>query len=78
LDSRVKSIVLALSPPDGSVERNEIERSASLSLQLWSLPDSEKIERIRDAKLHILLNLNGYTAGARNDLVYAGLAPVQV
>lgn len=75
---RIESVVLALSPPDDSIERDEIERSSSSTLQLWSLPDGEKLQRIRDAKLHVLLNLNGYTAGARNDLVFAGLASVQV
>ena len=46
---------------------------------LRSLSDSRAIQAVRDLKLHVLLDLNGYTRGERPALVNAagGLAPIQ-
>ncbi|KAH9825337.1 UDP-N-acetylglucosaminyltransferase [Melampsora americana] len=65
---------------DGSTYRKKIERdvgkSGFVDVSGW---ETERIvRRIVDDKIHILINLNGYTKGARNEIFAARPCPVQM
>ncbi|EGG05815.1 family 41 glycosyltransferase, partial [Melampsora larici-populina 98AG31] len=70
----------ATTASDGSTYRKKIERdvggSGFIDVSGW---DTEKIvRRIVDDRIHILINLNGYTKGARNEIFAARPCPVQM
>ncbi len=67
----------ALSPSDGSEWRQRIEREAEhfLDVSAWSTQDIAR--RISADGVHVGINLNGYTKGARNEVFALLPAPVQ-
>jgi protein O-GlcNAc transferase len=67
----------ALSPPDGSEWRARIESEAEhfLDCSAWSSGDVAR--KISADNIHVAVNLNGYTKGARNEIFALRPAPVQ-
>ncbi|KAK4033322.1 glycosyltransferase [Parachaetomium inaequale] len=75
---RVKAFCYATTASDRSIHRQQIEREAPefRDVSTWS-PD-KLVEQIVKDKIHILVNLNGYTRGARNEVFAARPAPIQM
>ena len=67
----------ALSPDDGSEWRARISSEAEhfVDASAWSAADTAR--RISGDCIHVLLNLNGYTKGAKNEIFALEPAPVQ-
>lgn len=75
---RVKAFCYATTASDRSIHRQQIENEAPVfhDVSTWS-PD-RLVEQIVKDKIHILVNLNGYTRGARNEIFAARPAPIQM
>ncbi|KAK9815277.1 hypothetical protein WJX72_000982 [[Myrmecia] bisecta] len=75
--SRVEVFCYALSPSDGSEWRQRIEAEAEhfMDVSAWAVGDIA--HRISADRIHIAINLNGYTKGARNEIFALEPAPVQ-
>ncbi|KAJ4314612.1 hypothetical protein N0V84_008786 [Fusarium piperis] len=71
-------IVRLVEPSDRSVHRQQIEREAPVFRDVSSWPADKLVEQIVRDEIHILVNLNGYTRGARNEIFAARPAPVQM
>ncbi|XP_047496022.1 UDP-N-acetylglucosamine--peptide N-acetylglucosaminyltransferase 110 kDa subunit-like isoform X4 [Penaeus chinensis] len=77
--SRVEIFCYALSPDDGTTFRSKITREAEHFIDLSQIPCNGKAaDRINQDGIHILVNMNGYTKGARNEIFALRPAPVQV
>ncbi|MCJ1479047.1 hypothetical protein MMC13_007731 [Lambiella insularis] len=76
--ARVKAFCYATTASDNSVHREQIEREAPVfyDASAWSI--DRLVKRIVDDEIHILINLNGYTRGARNEVFAARPAPIQM
>lgn len=76
--SRIEVFCYSLSPNDGSEWRFRIENEAEhfLDVSQWTAVDIAR--RISQDGIHIAVNLNGYTKGARNEVFAMRPAPVQV
>ncbi|KAL1998206.1 hypothetical protein VTN02DRAFT_6654 [Thermoascus thermophilus] len=76
--SRVKAYCYATTPSDNSVHRRQIEREAPVfyDASTWSV--DRLVEQIVKDGIHILVNLNGYTRGARNEVFAARPAPIHM
>ncbi|KAJ2765565.1 hypothetical protein IWQ57_004728, partial [Coemansia nantahalensis] len=68
----------ATTPPDGTEHRQKIEREADVFLNCAAWSTQRIVEQIVHDKIHVLVNLNGYTKGARNEIFAARPAPVLV
>ncbi|KAI6035688.1 glycosyl transferase family 41-domain-containing protein [Pisolithus marmoratus] len=69
----------ATSPSDGSLHRQYYERQTAFrftDVSTWSV--SAIVDRIIQDQIHILVNLGGYTKGARNEVFAARPCPVQI
>jgi len=69
----------SLSPSDQSQYRHTIERGADYFVDMnnWSIKDI--VERIALIdKIHVLVNLNGYTKGGKNEIFAARPCPIQI
>lgn len=69
----------ATSPSDGSLHRQHYERQTAFrftDVSSWSA--SAIVDRIVQDQIHILVNLGGYTKGARNEVFAARPCPVQI
>ncbi|CAO1597912.1 hypothetical protein XANCAGTX0491_001701 [Xanthoria calcicola] len=75
---RVKATCYATTASDGSVHRQKIEREAPIFHDASSWPIDRLINQIVADEIHILINLNGYTRGAKNEVFAARPAPVQM
>ena len=64
--------------PSPHPERRHIEADAEHVIDISDLSSERQRSIILDLDLHVVLNLNGFTAGARNDLIASGLAAAQV
>lgn len=75
--TQVEVFCYALSPSDGSEWRLRIEAEAEhfLDASAWSVADIAR--RISADGIHVAVNLNGYTKGARNEIFALRPAPVQ-
>lgn len=77
---RFEVFCYSLSPDDGSFWRrkivSEMEPGHFIDLSAFSHVDAAK--RIAADIIHILVNLNGYTKGARNEIFALKPAPIQV
>ncbi|XP_040159287.1 UDP-N-acetylglucosamine--peptide N-acetylglucosaminyltransferase 110 kDa subunit isoform X1 [Anopheles arabiensis] len=77
--NRVEIFCYALSPDDGTTFRGKISREAEHFIDLSQTPCNGKAaDRIHADGIHILVNMNGYTKGARNEIFALRPAPVQV
>lgn len=67
----------ATTPSDNSPYRQKIEREAEHFLDVSSWSNQQVVDRIIADGIHVLVNLNGYTKGARNEIFAARPCPVQ-
>ncbi|KAF8471851.1 glycosyl transferase family 41-domain-containing protein [Kalaharituber pfeilii] len=76
--SRVRAHCYATTPSDNSPHRLQIEREAPrfYDASCWG-PDRLINQIIKDG-IHILVNLNGFTRGAKNEIFAARPAPIQM
>ncbi|KAI9598712.1 glycosyl transferase family 41-domain-containing protein [Syncephalis fuscata] len=77
---RSQCVVLcyATTPADGSPYRTKIERESDTFLDVSTWTTQAIVERIVADGIHVLINLNGYTKGARNEIFAARPCPVQL
>lgn len=76
--SRVKAFCYATTAGDNSVHRQQIEREAPVFYDASSWSIDRLVNQIVADSVHILINLNGYTRGARNEVFAARPAPIQM
>ena len=76
--SRVKAFCYATTASDGSVHRQQIEREAPVFNDASSWSIDRIVNQVVADGIHILINLNGYTRGARNEVFAARPAPIQM
>ncbi|KAJ1730831.1 hypothetical protein LPJ61_002818 [Coemansia biformis] len=68
----------ATTPSDGTEHRQKIEGESDVFLNCAAWSTQRIVEQIVYDKIHVLVNLNGYTKGARNEIFAARPAPVLV
>ena len=76
--SRVKAFCYATTASDGSVHRQQIERESPVFYDASSWSVDRIVNQVVADSIHILINLNGYTRGARNEVFAARPAPIQM
>jgi len=76
--NRVKAYCYATTASDGSVHRQQIEKEAPVFYDANSWSAERLVNQIINDGIHILINLNGYTRGARNEVFAARPAPIQM
>ncbi|KAI0016748.1 glycosyl transferase family 41-domain-containing protein [Xylariomycetidae sp. FL0641] len=76
--SRAKAFCYATTGSDKSIHRQQIEREAPVFRDVSSWSSEKLVEQIVADEIHILVNLNGYTRGARNEVFAARPAPIQM
>lgn len=76
--SKAKAFCYATTASDHSIHREQIEREAPVFHDASSWPPDRLVQQIVDDEIHILVNLNGYTRGARNEVFAARPAPIQM
>lgn len=76
--NKVKAYCYATTASDKSVHRFQIEHEAPVfhDASAWSV--DRLVQQIVDDGIHILINLNGYTRGARNEVFAARPAPIHM
>ncbi|KNG81002.1 UDP-N-acetylglucosaminyltransferase [Aspergillus nomiae NRRL 13137] len=76
--SRVKAYCYATTASDKSIHRQQIEKEAPVfhDASGWSV--DRLVKQIVADGIHILINLNGYTRGARNEVFAARPAPIHM
>ena len=75
--ARLEAFCYALTPPDGSEWRAKIEAEAEHFVDASSWAADAVAARLAADGIHIAVNLNGYTKGARNEIFPLRPAPVQ-
>lgn len=76
--ARVKAFCYATTESDRSPYRQQIEREAPVFRDASGWAVDRLVDQIVQDEIHILVNLNGYTRGARNEVFAARPAPVQM
>ncbi|KAH8927877.1 glycosyltransferase family 41 protein [Atractiella rhizophila] len=76
--SRFNVFCYATTPSDNSPYRIKIEREVPRFLDVSTWSTDQIVNRIAQDGIHILINLNGYTKGARNEVFAARPAPLQM
>ena len=76
--SRVRAICYATTASDGSTHRQQIEREAPSFYDCSTWTIERLVNQVVSDGVHILVNLNGYTRGAKNEVFAARPAPVQM
>ncbi|XP_015125871.1 UDP-N-acetylglucosamine--peptide N-acetylglucosaminyltransferase 110 kDa subunit isoform X1 [Diachasma alloeum] len=77
--NNVEIFCYALSTDDGTNFRSKIARESEHFIDLSQTPCNGKAaDRINNDGIHILVNMNGYTKGARNEIFALRPAPIQV
>lgn len=76
--SKVKAYCYATTASDQSIHRHQIEKEAPVfhDASAWSV--DRLVRQIVADGIHILINLNGYTRGARNEVFAARPAPIHM
>nr|XP_010905160.1 LOW QUALITY PROTEIN: probable UDP-N-acetylglucosamine--peptide N-acetylglucosaminyltransferase SEC [Elaeis guineensis] len=74
----VEVFCYALSPNDGTEWRQRIQSEAEHFVDVSSMSSDMIARVINEDKIQILINLNGYTKGARNEIFAMQPAPIQV
>jgi predicted O-linked N-acetylglucosamine transferase (SPINDLY family) len=74
----VQAICYATTASDGSVHRQQIEREAPEFHDASSWSVERLVNQVVKDNVHILVNLNGYTRGARNEVFAARPAPIHM
>ncbi|KAI9315670.1 glycosyl transferase family 41-domain-containing protein [Dichotomocladium elegans] len=75
--SKFEVFCYATTASDNSVYRQKIDREAEHFIDVSTWSNQQIVERIVADKIHVLVNLNGYTKGARNEIFAARPSPVQ-
>jgi tetratricopeptide (TPR) repeat protein len=75
---RAKAFCYATTASDDSVHRQQIEREAPVFRDVSKWGSDRIVDQIIADGIHILVNLNGYTRGARNEVFAARPAPIQM
>ncbi|CAI4229118.1 unnamed protein product [Auanema sp. JU1783] len=76
---KVEVYCYALSPHDGTNFRQKLINESEHFIDLSAITCNGKAaERIHQDGIHILINMNGYTKGARNEIFALKPAPIQV
>jgi predicted O-linked N-acetylglucosamine transferase (SPINDLY family) len=76
--NRVKAFCYATTPSDNSPHRRQIERESPVFRDASSWSVDRLVGQIVKDGIHILVNLNGYTRGARNEVFAARPAPIHM
>ncbi|KAK4191664.1 glycosyl transferase family 41-domain-containing protein [Podospora australis] len=76
--NRVRAYCYATTASDKSIHRAQIEREAPVFRDVSTWPSDKLVDQIVADGIHILVNLNGYTRGARNEIFAARPAPIQM
>ncbi|ORY72723.1 hypothetical protein BCR35DRAFT_307496 [Leucosporidium creatinivorum] len=76
--SKYNVFVYATSPSDKSPYRQKIEAEAQHFVDVSAASTQQIVDRVVHDEIHILINLSGYTKGARNEVFAARPAPVQM
>jgi hypothetical protein len=76
--TRAKAFCYATTASDNSTHRQQIEREAPVFHDVSSWPPDRLVQQIVQDEIHILVNLNGYTRGAKNEVFAARPAPIQM
>ncbi|KAL4967925.1 UDP-N-acetylglucosaminyltransferase [Aspergillus stella-maris] len=76
--TKVKAYCYATTASDKSIHRQQIEREAPVFHDASSWPVERLVRQIVEDGIHILINLNGYTRGARNEVFAARPAPIHM
>lgn len=75
---RVNAVCYATTASDGSVHRHQIEQEAPIFHDASSWSIDRLVNQIVEDEIHVLVNLNGYTRGAKNEVFAARPAPIQM
>lgn len=75
---RVRAYCYATTASDNSIHRQQIQNEAPVFHDANSWSTEKLVSQIVQDGIHILVNLNGYTRGARNEVFAARPAPVQM
>lgn len=77
--SKLEIFCYALNPDDSTTFRNKIKQNSEHFIDLSNMLSYKKaVKRIFDDDIDILINMNGYTKGARNEIFALKPAPIQV
>ena len=76
--TRVKAFCYATTVSDGSIHRQQIEKEAPVFHDTSTWSTDRLVNQVVADRIHILINLNGYTRGARNEVFAARPAPIQM
>ncbi|KAI9931577.1 hypothetical protein ASPWEDRAFT_49645 [Aspergillus wentii DTO 134E9] len=76
--SKVKAYCYATTASDKSIHRQQIEKEAPAFHDASGWPVDRLVHQIVEDGIHILINLNGYTRGARNEVFAARPAPIHM
>jgi tetratricopeptide (TPR) repeat protein len=76
--SKVKAFCYATTASDGSEHRKQIEKESPVFRDANNWSAERLVNQIIKDGIHILVNLNGYTRGARNEVFAARAAPIQM
>ncbi|KAH0612875.1 uncharacterized protein H6S33_009255 [Morchella sextelata] len=76
--SRAKAYCYATTASDNSDHRKQIEREAPVFYDAHTWGPDRLVRQIVEDGIHILINLNGFTRGARNEVFAARPAPIQM
>lgn len=76
--NKVRAICYATTASDGSIHRQQIEREAPVFYDAASWSVERLVNQVVKDGIHILINLNGYTRGAKNEVFAARPAPIQM
>lgn len=77
-DRSVTAYCYATTASDNSSHRRQIEREAPHFYDAHTWSTERLVDQIIKDGIHILVNLNGYTRGARNEVFAARPAPIQM
>ncbi|KAL4887736.1 glycosyl transferase family 41-domain-containing protein [Aspergillus karnatakaensis] len=76
--TKVKAYCYATTASDKSIHRQQIEKEAPVFHDASGWPVERLVRQIVEDGIHILINLNGYTRGARNEVFAARPAPIHM
>ncbi|KAJ0421869.1 glycosyl transferase family 41-domain-containing protein [Aspergillus carlsbadensis] len=76
--AKVKAYCYATTASDKSIHRAQIEKEAPVFHDASAWPVERLVRQIVEDGIHILINLNGYTRGARNEVFAARPAPIHM
>lgn len=76
--SKYEVFCYSLSRPDGSIFRHKIEADAEHFVDVSHMHSGEIAQAINHDNIHVLINLNGYTKGARTEIFALRPAPMQM